>query len=101
MLMVVLLLLLLWLLLLLLVFLLVLIKSLLVEVLAVDAVFQIILMQFTLRLLLLVPIAAVMDLERVLVRCQQTLVIAPPFDEGKATRFAGRVCQRKHDILCR
>uniref|UniRef100_A0A8W7PLJ6 Uncharacterized protein n=1 Tax=Anopheles coluzzii TaxID=1518534 RepID=A0A8W7PLJ6_ANOCL len=41
------------------------------------------------------------DLERVLVRCQQTLVIAPPFDERKASRFAGGVCQRKHNILGR
>lgn len=29
------------------------------------------------------------NLERVLVGCQQPLVVAPPFDEGEAARFAG------------
>lgn len=39
------------------------------------------------------------NLERVLVRCQQPFVVAPPFDEGEATRFAGGMGQGKHHVL--
>lgn len=41
------------------------------------------------------------DLKGILVRCQQTLVVAPPFDEREAARLAGGVCQREHNILAR
>lgn len=39
------------------------------------------------------------DLQRVLVGSQQPLVVAPPFDEGEATRFAGGMGQGKHHVL--
>lgn len=39
------------------------------------------------------------DLQRVLVGSQQPFVVAPPFDEGEATRFAGGMGQGKHHVL--
>lgn len=39
------------------------------------------------------------DLQRVLVGGQQPFVVAPPFDEGEATRFAGGMGQGKHHVL--
>lgn len=39
------------------------------------------------------------DLQRVLVGGQQPFVVAPPFDEGETTRFAGGMGQGKHHVL--